>query len=323
MNAGLIVNPKSAGRNEKGLELARMLADTPARVAVLERFEDLGEALRDFSRKGVSALFISSGDGTIQEIQTRIAEDPELFPTPPALGLLPHGSTNMTAADIGFRDTSLRRQRDYIQFSGWRAAQARATTRPTLRVANPADGKPRHGMFLGGGAIAAATLHCQQAFNDKGVRGQRAAFATLMSALRKALFSGPASPDDAGRLDRPFPMTIHRGDEMLADGLQLAMLATTLRKLVLGARPFWGGAQEGAMRVSIFGHPPPSLLRWLPFVLYGGETRRMPPSMTSLCASEIAVRTPSGFILDGEAFDPPADAPLRITTGADFTYLLG
>jgi hypothetical protein len=214
-------------------------------------------------------------------------------------------------------------QRDFIQFRGWRAQMARKVARPTLRIANPADGKARHGMFLGGGAIAAATLHCQTAFNAKGVRGQKAALATMAKAIGKALFGGPASRDDESRFDRPFPMTV-RGAEgaVIAQGDQLALLATTLEKLVLGARPFWGG-RDGDMRVSVFGYPPPFLIRWLPFVLYGGEGRRMHESMKSLCLEAFEVETSSGFVLDGEPFEPPREEPLRVSRGADFTYLLG
>ncbi len=320
MTAGVIINPASGGRNEKGLELARMLEGVPGvDVVVLERFGDLGGALRRLA--GAEALFISSGDGTVQEVQTRLAEDAAPGRLP-ALGLLPHGSTNMTAADLGFRRGSLRAQRDYIQFAGWRAKRAQTATRPTLRVANPADGKARHGMFLGGGAIAAATLYCQRAFNARGVRGQWATAATLAAGVGRALFGGPARPDDESRFDRPFPMVVRADGETLARGEQLAFLATTLQKLVLGARPFWGGG-EGGMRVSVFGWPPPFLLRWLPVVLYGGEARRLPAGMRSIAPEAVEIETSSPLVLDGEPFAPPRDAPLRVTRGADFTYLIG
>ena len=319
--AALIVNPKSGGANRKGLELAAMLEGSGAQVHVLEEFARLPEILDECAAAGIEALFISSGDGTIQEIQTRIAEDGR-FTAPPALCLLPHGSTNMTAADIGFRARSLRAQRDFIQFSGWRATSARSTTRPTVRIANPADGRPRHGMFLGGGAIAAATFYCQESFNRRGLRGGPANFATLATATIKALFGGRPDPDDESRFDRPFPMTIRTRHATMAQGDQLAVLVTTLRKLVLGARPFWGGSGKD-MRISIFGYPPPFLPRWLPFVLYGGEERDMPPGMQSFTAREVEMEAASRFVLDGEPVDPPADEAMKVTLGSQFTYLLG
>jgi len=302
MTAALIVNPRSGGTNRKGLRLAEMLRGTDIDVTVLERFETLAPTLERLAAEAAETLFISSGDGTIQEIQTRIAED-GLFRRFPTLCLLPHGSTNMTAADIGFSGRSLERQRELILAAGRGMMDGRSITRPTVRVENPADGRPRHGMFLGGGAIAAATLYCQRAFNRRGIRGGLANAATLAVAVGRTLLGLGGEPR-------------HEGD-------QLAVLVTTLEKLILGARPFWGGGGRG-MRVSVFGHPPPRfLLRWLPAVLYGGEERRLPENMRSYTATTVEIATPSGFILDGESFMPPQDEPLRISLGPEFTYLTG
>ncbi len=98
----------------------------------------------------MTELFISSGDGTVQAIQTEIAERfaPGFLPH---LALLPHGTTNMTAADLGFRNRNLEVQADFIAN---RKSRLHAK-RPTVRVANPRDGKVRHGMFLGTGAVMA------------------------------------------------------------------------------------------------------------------------------------------------------------------------
>ena len=318
MKAALIVNPRSGGTNRRGLRLAETLRDTDVDVTVLERFEALAPTLRRLAEAGTETLFISSGDGTIQEIQTRIAED-GLFERFPTLCLLPHGSTNMTAADIGFTDRSLERQRARILAVSRGEAGGRRITRPTVRVENPADGRPRHGMFLGGGAIAEATLYCQRAFNRRGIRGGPANAATLAIAVGRTLLGLGGGGE--GRFDRPHPMTVKVEGALRHEGDQLAVLVTTLEKLILGARPFWGGGGKG-MRVSVFGHPPPRfLLRWLPAVMYGGEERRLPENMHSYTAENLEIATPSGFILDGEPLAPPADAPLRISLGPDFTYL--
>ena len=320
MKAALIVNPRSGGTNRKGLRLAETLRHTDIDVTILDRFETLAPTLERLAAAATETLFISSGDGTIQEIQTRIAED-GLFKRFPTLCLLPHGSTNMTAADIGFSDRSPERQRAMILAAGRGEADGRCITRPTVRVENPADGRPRHGMFLGGGAIAAATLYCQRAFNRRGIRGGLANAATLAVAVGRTLLG--LGGDETERFDRPHPMTIRVEGEPRHEGDQLAVLVTTLEKLILGARPFWGGG-GGGMRVSVFGHPPPRfLLRWLPAVMYGDEERRLPENMHSYIATTLEIATSSGFILDGEAFMPPQDEPLRISLGPEFTYLTG
>ena len=75
MTSGLIVNPRSGRSNDKGVELARMLAGKPGvSIYILENFRQIDTALEDCAAKGVANLFISSGDGTIQEIQTQVSE---------------------------------------------------------------------------------------------------------------------------------------------------------------------------------------------------------------------------------------------------------
>ena len=191
MIRGLIVNPQSGKANGKGRELAGLLkGDARVTVRVLEDFSDLRASLDEMAHEGVDELFISSGDGTVQAIQTEIAEHyaPKFMPR---LALLPHGTTNMTAADLGFRNRNIKVQADFIATREPRLL----ARRPTLRVANPKDGKARHGMFLGTGAIWQATLFCQQAIHSVGLKGDAATFATLAAAVAKAFFT-PANPGD-------------------------------------------------------------------------------------------------------------------------------
>jgi diacylglycerol kinase (ATP) len=242
MISGLIVNPRSGRSNNKGVELARMLSAKPGvKVHILENFREIDSALEDCAAAGVTDLFISSGDGTIQEIQTQIAER-NLFKILPRLALLPHGTTNMTAADLGFRRKDLRTQAAFIL----NPATGETRTRPTLRVANPRDGKPRHGMFLGTGAVWKATKFCQDAVHKTGLKGDFATFATLAAAIGKSVLK-KADPNDPERIDRPYEMTIRGNDIVKASGSHLLFFATTLDKLILGTRPFWGG-KKGPIR---------------------------------------------------------------------------
>jgi len=317
MRAGLLVNPSSGRGSGKGLALAETLAGDPCvMVRVIEDFARLPEHLREFAGAGVSDIFISSGDGTVQAIQTELVEA-AAFPALPRLSLLPHGTTNMTAADLGFRHRQVQAQADFIR--GGEARDLRQ--RHTLRAVNPRDGRPRHGMFLGTGAVAEATLFCQRAFNDKGVKGSWATFATLAAAVGKSLFTRP-DPHDLTRFDRPFPITVEAAGAAPVTGDHLFFLATTLDKLILGTRPFWGGKSE-AIRSTVIPYPVPSILRWLVPMMYGGENRRSPKGAVSFSARAISVRSPVIFVIDGEFFEPPEHEPLRIEAGPLFTYIRG
>src|SRR3546814_6271333 len=60
----------------------------------------------------------------------------------------------------------------------------------------------------------------------------------------------------------------------------LLVLATTLERLVLGSRPFWGGG-GGHLRFTAVAYPPQGLLRHARRVLYGGEDRALPAGYRS------------------------------------------
>jgi diacylglycerol kinase (ATP) len=314
---GIIINPRAGRGRGKGLALAQALAATPgaADVVVLQSFTDLEPALRRFAANAVDALFISSGDGTIQFIQTWIAETGQ-FKTPPRLCLLPHGTTNMTAADLGFRRTAIADQAAFIASP----QPQEIRQRHTLRVANPKGRGPVHGMFFGTGAVSEATRYCQKAFNDKGVGGSWATFATLASAVGKSVFL-PANPNDPNRFDRPFPLTLQANGNTLCDGQNLLILATTLDKLILGTRPFWGGA-TAPLRVTSLPYPVPNVFRWLLPMMYGGETRSAPKGAASTACNSCTVNSPTAFVIDGEFYDPPTDEPLRLEAGLRLDYIV-
>lgn len=315
MKAGLIVNPRSGSASGKGLALAERLKSRPhVHVRIIERFEALPQMIAAMANEGVTDLFISSGDGTIQAIQTELAERSP-FATLPRLCLLPHGTTNMTAADLGFRNKSLDAQAALILNPQPADVQARST----LRIANPADNRVRHGMFLGTGAIRAATEYCQTEFNARGIKGNWPVFRTLAGALARTLFSRP-DPSDETRFDRPFAMSIHADGREVANGTQLLMLATTLEKLVLGARPFRERG-EGAIRSMVLPYPLPNLLRWTLPLLYGSGSGALPAGAVSTRGQSFHVETVAGYVLDGEFFEGPTGEPLRIETGPLFSYV--
>jgi diacylglycerol kinase (ATP) len=314
---GVIINPKSGRGRGKGLALAAALAGqkSEADIVVLNSFSDLVPALGRFASNSVTDIFISSGDGTIQAIQTWIAESGQ-FKTLPRLCLLPHGTTNMTAADLGFQRKSIDAQARFI--SSPIAKETRK--RPTVRVVNPKDRGPLHGMFFGTGAVSEATRYCQVAFNDKGVGGNMATFATLATVLSKSLFLAP-NPNDPNRFDKPYDITLRCDGIVKCQGPQLLMLATTLEKLILGTRPFWGGA-TAPLRTTTMPYPVPSIPRWLLPVMFGSESRTAPPGATSTACQTCEVTSSTSFVIDGEFYDAPLGEPLRLETGPVIDYIV-
>lgn len=321
MKAGLIVNPAAARGSGKGLALAHKLAGSRhVEVRVLDAFGGLASILEDLARKDVSVLFISSGDGTVQAIQTVLGEASP-FSKQPMLALLPHGTTNMNAADVGFRARSLDDVADLMSAPDRLVRATAVKQRYCFRVVNPAKAGPQHGMFFGAGALAHAALQTQSQLNVRGIGGQMAPAVTLVRSLGKVLFTAP-NPDDRNRIDRPYPMDVFCEGELKASGDQLLLLVTTLSKLVLGTRPFWGGATQ-PLRATTIAYPPPNLLRHALPLMYGAEDMRPPSGCASFSGRVIEADFEGPFLIDGQFFQSPSDEPLRIETGIKLDYLCG
>jgi hypothetical protein len=319
MTVGLLINPLSGRRSGKGERLRRALGKRPpVEVAMLDEFSNLPAVLRHLADKGVDILAISSGDGTLHAIQTELAEN-QPFPKLPRLIVLPHGTANMSAGTIGFKHclsdlVRLLPDRDLIKTLS-------TETRPTLRVINPLDGKARHGMFLGTGALYTATAYCQDVLHRAGLPGNAAILATLLRSLFDAAVRRPGTSSPAA-IARSYELKVSINGAVKFSPSGLLFLATTLDKLVLGARPFWGGKTQ-PIRATAFPYPVPRFLPWLWPALYGSEDRVMPEGAVSFCSDSLEISGPTPFVMDGEFFKPPSEVPLRVETGPDFIYIRG
>ncbi|MGF7161729.1 hypothetical protein FHS85_003370 [Rhodoligotrophos appendicifer] len=319
MSVGLIVNPKARRASAKGLALAHLVAGKrDVHVRVLDSFSELDAVLQDFSIGRVETIFVSSGDGTVQAIQTALGESSP-FSALPRLALLPHGTTNMNAADVGLNGLSLERIAALMQAPDLLRRWPSIQKRHTLRVVNPRHRTPQHGMFFGTGALAHAALQTQRQLNNRGVGGHIAPAVTLIRSMSKLLFSKPA-PNDISRIDRPHSLDVFGDGELKCSGDQLLLLATTLRKLVLGSTPFWGG-RTAPIRTTVIPYPPPNILRHILPIMYGSEAAARPEGCISFGSAVVEIETRAPFLIDGEFFDPPSEEPLRIETGVEFEYL--
>ncbi len=314
---GVLINGASGRGNGKGHALARQLGGAAEiDLQVLAEFSALPQTLRHFAQNQITDLFISSGDGTVQAVMTHIAESGQ-WSSMPRLCILPHGTTNLSADDIGFTAKSIIQQAQFIKTM----PPAEVKTRHTLHVLNPKTGGPRHGLTIGAGAAANATRHAQNAFNNKGVRGAYATFATIVSGFGKAALK-PATPGQKARIDCPCAMRFETSGKILADGLQVFFIATTLNRLFFNARPFWG-RQSGPIRASSFAYPVANVWRWGLPMMYGSETRRPPPGATSFSGTEFSITCAEPYVMDGEFFEGQENQPLRVVLGPAFTFIIG
>lgn len=324
MTAGVIINPKSAKKGRKGRELIRALEGrSGVHCAVLKDFGELPEVLKDFAKRKIELIAISGGDGTVQAIQTLLAED-KPFRQLPRLAILPHGTTNMTAADLGLRIRNPDRIADMLDRPGHLRRATAIRKRRTVKVANLNGRSPQHGMFFGTGAIYQAVVLCQHDVHGVGLKGDLATGATLLVSLARALFSRSDPAEDPNKIDRGHPMTIRADGEVKSAFEQLLFLVTTLEKLILGTRPFWRDGAAGTLKATAVAYPHPPILRYLWKVMYGAPDRDLPePDFLSFSGERIGLVTNTNLVIDGEFFEPPHDGEIELTAGPEFEYLCG
>lgn len=320
MTAGILINPASAKTGKKGHALARAASGMPG--VVLRRLDDfsrLGDHIRDFAQANAEVIVISGGDGTVQAAVTALAEQSP-FKTPPRLVLMPHGTTNMTAADIGFKGASANALLDAVSQPGFAARATHVKARPSVRISGLEGAGPQHGFFFGGGAVTRAVLKCQEDVHRWGLKGDWATGATLALGLIKAITGRDGGDPD--RFNQPTRTDISADDQPFGAPENLLFLITSLDKLILGCRPFWNRS-NGPLHLTMIGYPVSSILRNTRHVMFGGDQRPLDPATYfSTSAHSIALSGDGRLILDGEIHDQ-GPAGLTITPGPSFEYICG
>ena len=315
---GMLHNPLSGG-NRKYLQKVRASADA-ARPEVLQQEVqtplDVSEALADFARREVNIVVINGGDGTVQAALTALLHR-SCFETMPLLAVLRSaGTTSMIAGDVGLkgpRTDALQRLFSWIRT---KTDDATLIQRPVLKVQVPPENDPVYGMFFGAAAIYQATLFCNQKIHAKGLRGEFAAGLALV----RFLFA-------VGMRDRKIvsavPLTMGVNQEPPQHGKYLLLLITTLQRLFLGLRPFWG-TEHKPLRCTTIGSRPRHFLRALPFLMRGRKSPLVAPHNGYISRNVEAVQLTleGGFNLDGELYTPDSQmGPVVVTAGGQASFL--
>jgi hypothetical protein len=312
---GLLSNPNSQ-RNQRGLDDLR--AAGAAMPDLLQR-EVEGEAslaliLAEFAQREVGLLVLNGGDGTVQRALTELLER-RPFEQLPLVAILPRGMANMTAGDVGLGGRSASVLRRLVERAQAEDLGPNVVQRNILRVENIRDLPPQRCMFFGAAAIYDAIELCCRQVYARGLKGNLGMGLTLGGLLLSSLL---------GRSDgalRAHSIGVAIDQQPPVEAQRLLVLATTLDRLVLGARPFWNRG-NGAIRFTSIAHPPLHLIRSAPKVLYGWRRATLPADHYTSCGAErIALRLDGAFTLDGELFEPVPDQPVLLTAKDEISFV--
>lgn len=310
MRAGLIHNPRSQ-RNRRG-EPLRIPPELPHASPATQA--ELLDVLREFAAQEIDLVIVSGGDGTLREVTSLL---PQAYGERlPRLSLLAAGNANVVAADVGTAGSGNAALEQVVKavrddrFS-------RREIRPLLRVRWPGLAtSPVLGFVAGAAVLTRATRHANEKVLTHGVTHKASVLVTVLNAVWRAARGRP------GWLGaEAMEIAIDNADALV--GARFLFFSTTLHKLMLGFWPFWGGEGSIApLRYLDIGSPPRRLWRSLWRLLHGRPSAFMLANgYRSGRAGCIRIRCPDPLIIDGEVFEPGADALVELDVGPDVEFL--
>ena len=296
---GVISNPRSF-RNLRELAAVREMAaqDRDVLHSEIEDIAALPETLAGFAGNGVELIVVNAGDGTVQAAMTQLLNGAG-FEREPTLAVLPSGRTNLIAHDIGLEGRPVD---GLARLLARRATGAplNGTRRPVLSLRLGGGAAPVHGMFFGTAAFYHGTKAGRARFHPMGAEGRVVVGLSLGLVVLRALFRGGGE----NGIFRGDDMTIELDGEDDGERSYFLVLATTLDRLMLGLRPFWGDG-DGAVHFTSIAFPPPRLGRALVPLLRGRPRPWMAESgYRSRRAGRIAIHASCPMVFDGQIVAP-------------------
>lgn len=293
---GVVSNPLSRAGRDARARLGATAAGLPHAEPASR--SELRDALRGFAAREVDLLAVQGGDGTLREVLTAL---PGAFgDAPPEIAVLAAGKTNLAARVLGSAGMGEAALNRLLDAAGRGALQRRLL--PVLEVARPGSdaehAPPLRGVLFGAAAFTEGKLLADRRLHRRGFYdGAAVALAMAGVALRAGLDRGHA-------LRAGVPMAVAPDDRPKREGRRFLLLATTLDRLMLGLRPFWGEGRGAVRWLDVLAPP-----RRLVAALWAGGRGRPRPWMPAAgyCsgrAERLRVALDGSFVLDGEVFEP-------------------
>ncbi len=312
---GLISNPASGHNRDQFERIHSRVAACPAIFhLVTHSMADIRPALAELARREVRVLAINGGDGTASRILGELLET-HPFEHMPLIVLLPGGTANMNAGDIGARGSLWRATRRFCQWcEGERATGGLLAQRALMRVL-VAGAAPRYGMFLGGGAIIQGTEYAHREVHARGLRDD---FSLALSTARTVW--GVLRNDPAFNRHVTVQLALDDGEAVTHDTLILAI--STLHRLAFGMRPFWGSG-PGAIRLTLFEQGCNRFARTFFSIVRGRPGRNAVPESGYISHNADAIRLHlhGKLNLDGEILEANGRIDISASRPLDFLTL--
>jgi diacylglycerol kinase (ATP) len=303
LRVGMISNPRSGRNARRGLLVAaRQLLHNHPQVARFEE-DDLDgviAAVRQMVEREIEIIVVSGGDGTVKAVLTGLFRS--RLHRLPLLAILPGGTTNTTAHNLGYGRRPLRALQRLLSQAALGRLAGTVEGRAVLRADTGIDPQPLYAMFFGAGAVYHGIVFARRQLESRGLRGASGAALALLTFLGK-VFSG-----NGGTLFPPLHAEVSTDGVPLAKQAYFGILASTMDRQILNVSPYWGSG-PGPLRFSSLAYHPRHLARAVIPLLRGRPSPYLRPEFGyhSVNAHEVQMTFDSRFTLDGELFAPQGD----------------
>ncbi len=314
MKAGLLCNPLSGRiRRRRAAWINDFAASNGFSCREASTAEAIGTALASLLAEDIEVLAVAGGDGTVQAVLTHLFTQYGEGGWP-LLTIIPAGTTNMTAMDLGVRGGPERVLGRLVRNRG-KPPPSRQVTRPVLRVERRQQ-PDLYGMFFGAGAIVGGVRYFHERVRRTGLTGEWASGLVVLRAL-----AGLPFPRHRGVLQAARATVI--GNGIRREGSHLIILASALDRLLLGMRPYWG-REAAPVHVTLVGESPPRLWRSLIPLLCGHGARLTgQPGYDSYNTALLELFMNEDFIIDGELHRASGgDSVMRITSVGPVSFFV-
>ncbi|CAA0126196.1 lipid kinase YegS [Halioglobus japonicus] len=313
---GLISNPGSGHNRDQFERIQARIAGQPGIHHRITHSEaDIAPALAELAALDIGVLAINGGDGTVSAVLGELLES-KVFDRPPLIALLPGGTANMNAGDIGVRGSLRKAVNRFCQWcESERDTTGKLARRALMRVVTDSTEQARYCMFLGGGAVIHGTEYAHREIHSRGLRDD---FSLALGTVRTVW--GVLRNDPAFNRHVDITLTLDDGEPAQYDTLILAV--STLQRLSFGMRPFWS-QQPGAIRLTLMEQGCTRFARTFFSIVRGHPNRNAIPQSgyRSYNADRLRLAMSGKINLDGELVEVGESAQISASEPLEFLRL--
>ena len=253
-------------------------------------------------------ILIEGGDGTVRTVMTALLNSYEPKDALPAISILPSGTTNQIARNIGLKDLS---DLKIIQ-DGNIKAQTLSLVKIDRVNEDKSPANPLYGFLFSTGALPHISRFAQEKLNGNGVGGGTAVVGAVLKAV-------------TGDKSRLMPPVKHKMKAKIAGqtvfkhkGVALGTIMTTLPSLMLGLDPFWG-EEDAPLRLTWADANSRKLGRNVAGLWMGRKQDRAQDGYYSHNIDRLTLKTKAPATLDGDFLDLSGQK-LRISCSRPVTF---